>query len=410
MAKKKRYPRKKSIIFTKKQKIVLFIVLLFFIFSIFLSVIIIKRNGKILDVAYYRLPVTVTDSLSSQIKKSYSGKIRFKVLPADTGLSQNKALRYDLLFTWNGAQADFLAEKAVELPASLYAQLSESGKELGIVDGKERMLPLLYDHYELAFLKTAAKKAEVVPSDWNSFVAYLGKDTTQIPLFTAGADNRTLLAFVGALAESCSGTEGYNRFVRIIKKSSSFESVLDEPFGELNNGIISVTLRAVLDMIVSWQNTGIMHKTWFYGSEADTASFMKDKLTAVVFMPLSEHRKLPLRTVYHYKSSYFPVEADVKNHALIAPAVVLISYSRSPLFADTINALVSVQTQEALSNVTQLAPTSSRAGAYDKEADDVRFWAAAYEGGSVPDLQNAAFMSDAQASAFADEIRKYLKK
>ena len=413
MAKKRRYPRKKSIVFTQKQKSILCIVLLILIFSVFLSVIIIKRNGKILDVAYYRLPVTVTDSLSSQIKKSYSGKIRFKVLPADTGLSQNKALRYDLLFTWNGVRADILAEKAVVLPSLLYAQIPSSERKLGIVNGKERMLPLLYDHYEVSFLKETAKKSGAVPEDWNTFMRYLHTDTSGtyvIPFFAAGADNRSLLAFVGALADALTGSDGYGHLTALVKDTASLDSVIDEPFGTLSDGKTAVNLRYVLDLIASWQKAGIMHKTWFNGSGADAASFMKDTITSAVFMPLSEHRTFPLRTVYPYESSHFPINANITNHALIAPAIVLISYSKNPLFTETIGSLISVQTQEELSNVTQLAPASSRAGAYDKEADDVRFWAAAYRGGPVPDLLNAAFESDTKAAVFAEEIRKYLEK
>jgi hypothetical protein len=413
MAKKKRYPRKKSIVFAKKQKIVLFIVLLIFSFSIFLTVKIIKRNGKILDVAYYRLPLTVTDSLSSQIKKSYSGKIRFKVLPADIELSQNKARRYDLLFTWNGASAELLAKKAVELPASLYNQIPSSERKLGIVNGKERMLPLLYDHYEVSFLKETAKKTGAVPEDWNTFMRYLHTDTSgtyAIPFFAAGADNRTLLALVGALAEALTGSSGYEHLTALVKSAASLDSVIDEPFGTLSDGKTAVHLRYVLDLIVSWQNAGIMHRTWFDGSEADAASFMKDTITTAVFMPLSEHRTFPLSTLHKYESSHIPVDTAVIRHVLVAPAVVLISYNTNTLFSDTISSLISLQAQELLSTETKLAPASSKAEAYDRQADDVRYWAASYKGGPVPDLMNAAFTSLHQADILAEEIRKYLEK
>lgn len=411
MIKRKRYINKKNKTLTKKQKLCLIIVFAVFFCIIFLSSIIINRSRKILDVAYYRLPPIVADSLSVQIKKSYSGKIRFKVLAADVQLNPGKAEKYDLLFTWNGARAEMLAAKAAELPASLYGQIPDSERQLGIVDGENRMLPLLYDHYEISFLKETVRRARAIPEDWNSFTVFLQKDTAsiQIPLFAAGADNQMLLAFSGALAESLTGAEGYGRLVDFIKKSPSLEAVMDEPFGKLSGGT-SVTLRTVLDLIVSWQRSGILHQTWFNGAEEDVASFMKDKAAAAVFMSLSGHRTLPLRTVYPYETSHFPVDSVVPDHALIAPAVVLVCYNKNPLFADTIRFLISVQAQEALSNLTQLAPASSRAGAYDKQADDVRFWAAAYTGGPVPDLMNAAFTSDVQAEKFADDVRKYLGK
>ena len=127
-------------------------------------------------------------------------------------------------------------------------------------------------------------------------------------------------------------------------------------------------------------------------------------------MPLLEYRTLPLSTLHQYESSFFSVDAAVTNHSLIAPAVVLIFYSKNPLFSDAIRFLISVQAQEALSNETKLAPASSRAAAYDRQADDVRYWAASYAGGPAPDLMNAAFTSPHQADSFAGEIRKYLEK
>jgi hypothetical protein len=412
MIKKVRHINKNKVL-TNKQKLLFVIALAVFVCSIFLSCLIIKQNRKILDVAYYRLPQAVTDSLTRQIKRSYSGKIRFKVLPEDTVLSQNKAKRYDLLFTWNGAEADLLAGKAAELPASLYSQIPSSERKLGIVNGKNCMLPLLYDHYEVSFLKKALKKTATVPEDWNTFMQYLHKDTSgkyMIPFFAAGTDNRTLLAFIGALAEALTGSDGYVHFTALVKNTSSLDTVIDEPFGQLSDGKSVATLRSVLDLIVSWQKDNIMHKTWFNGSDADVASFMKDKITAVVFMPLSEHRTLPLSTLHQYESSHFPVDASVQNHALIAPAVVLISYNTNFLFSDTIRSLISLQTQETLSNETKLSPASSQAEAYDRQADDIRYWAASYAGGAVPDLQNAAFISPHQAEIFAGEVRKYLEK
>jgi hypothetical protein len=89
---------------------------------------------------------------------------------------------------------------------------------------------------------------------------------------------------------------------------------------------------------------------------------------------------------------------------------VLISYSKNLLFSDTIKFLISVQVQKSLSKETKLATASSRVAAYDRQADDVRYWAASYAGGPVPDLMNAVFMSPHQAEIFAGEIRKYLEK
>ena len=117
MNKKVRHINKRNNVLTNKQKLLFIIVSAILVSCIFLSWIIIRRNKKILDVAYYRLPQAVTDSLTRQIKKSYSGKIRFRVLPEDTVLSQNKAKRYDLFFLHGtGRRLRFLRKKQLSFP------------------------------------------------------------------------------------------------------------------------------------------------------------------------------------------------------------------------------------------------------------------------------------------------------
>jgi hypothetical protein len=379
---------------------------------VFFFLLLIKWNGNVLHVAYYRLPPPVTDSLTKQIRKGYAGKTRFTVLAPGTVLSRRKARRYDLLFTWNGAEADILAEKAAVIPAQLYAQIPSSERKLGSINGTNRMLPLLYDHYELSFLRRTIQKTGNVPETWDSFTHYLTNTAAdvQVPLFTAGADNRTLLAFVGALAESLTGPEGYARLAALLQNAPSLDAVVNKPFGRTGSAETPVSIRYILDLIVSWQNAGLTHKTWFNGSEADVASFMKDSITAAVFMPLSEHRTLPLSTLHQYESSHFPADTAVSKHALIAPAVMLIAYGKNPRFSDTVRFLISVPAQETLSTDTRLAPASSQAEAYDRQADDVRYWAASYAGGPVPDLANAAFTSSRKADKIAGEIRNYLGK
>ena len=67
-----------------------------------------------------------------------------------------------------------------------------------------------------------------------------------------------------------------------------------------------------------------------------------------------------------------------------------------------------VQTQ--LSQETKLAPVHSRVQAYDRQADDVRYWAASCPGGALPDLYLAAFQRNpSKFTEFAGKIRGMLK-
>ena len=71
--------------------------------------------------------------------------------------------------------------------------------------------------------------------------------------------------------------------------------------------------------------------------------------------------------------------------------------------------LAHTDVQTLLSQHTKLAPASSRAEAHDVQADDVRFWAASCTDGPIPELGQAAFASQTQMAALAEEIRAYME-
>ena len=57
-----------------------------------------------------------------------------------------------------------------------------------------------------------------------------------------------------------------------------------------------------------------------------------------------------------------------------------------------------------------LAPVHYRAQAYDRQADDVRFWAASCAGGAVPDLYLACFQRKSkELEKLCADIRNYVR-
>ena len=68
------------------------------------------------------------------------------------------------------------------------------------------------------------------------------------------------------------------------------------------------------------------------------------------------------------------------------------------------------EVQEELSNKTMLAPVHYRAQAYDRQADDVRFWSASCKGGAVPDLYLGVYQRKPEELAeMCKEIRNYVR-
>ncbi|MBP3709698.1 MAG: hypothetical protein J6I73_04770 [Treponema sp.] len=369
------------------------------------------QDARRLDVAYYGLPEHVSDALGQTLQHIdthtyYPNGVRETMLTVDDMQNEKRVARsYDVLFMWNGAQANHIADNAQNISADIYNAFPSAIRQVG-ENGK--VLPVLLDHYEVACLHDAQQQN--VPENFAMFEMYLDalKETVAFPLFCAGSDDEVMLAFIGAIVESLAGNSGYTALVEEINKAQSFDACLDTRLSEINNQ--EITLRTILAVVVSWQKSGIIHQSWTAAVWEDALAFMRDKVVGVVFMSLSQHRTVPLRTIQNYTITRFPPSANVQNHALIAPSVVLITFSNNEQFRNNVAlSFVSEQLQEYLSNLTQLAPTASRGSAFDRQADDVRYWAASCASGPVAALGNAAFALTEQQASFAKDVRNYLR-
>ena len=96
---------------------------------------------------------------------------------------------------------------------------------------------------------------------------------------------------------------------------------------------------------------------------------------------------------------------------MIAPSVVVIKKTKNELFDSVINEIVNDKIQTQLSKNSKWGPVSLKSQAYDRQADDVRFWASSCKGGQTPDLFNAVFQLEKDRSdEFANQIRNYLSQ
>ena len=75
-----------------------------------------------------------------------------------------------------------------------------------------------------------------------------------------------------------------------------------------------------------------------------------------------------------------------------------------------VEAFFTEDAQTELSNLTNLAPVHYRAQAYDRQADDVRYWAASCAGGAMPDIYLAVYQRKSEElKKICEEIREYIK-
>ena len=163
-------------------------------------------------------------------------------------------------------------------------------------------------------------------------------------------------------------------------------------------------------MLKSWPGEGYTHPSWYNGRGNDLLFFAEDAQLGSFFTLLSEHRKIPYNVIKNYESAMFPLNVSPANYGLIAPALSCMLLSDNSNAKRYIANFLTEENQTEFSDKTSLAPVHSRAQAYDRQADDVRFWAASCAGGAVPDLYLAAYQRrPEELKKFCTDIRSYLR-
>lgn len=371
------------------------------------------KDNRRLDVAYYGIPESITNAIggvlespdNTILQKNYAQIRTVRLTDQDVRDIKRIAKKYDLLFTLNGAFAWDAAQKAVPIPESIYNLFPASVRNAGKVNNTYKMLPLLLDHYELACYRTYRNKAALaLPETFADFESYLQtvKAYADYPLICAGKTDATLTAFVSAITESLAGSEGYKALIKAAASTNGLSGLLDVPLGN------DISFSSILETIKRWQHEGLIHPHWYNVTEKDIENYMEEHRLGAIFMPLSEHRVKALILIKYYDAVQFP-KGNAERHALIAPAIVGMAFKNNASQISMLEHLAHTDVQTLLSQHTKLAPASSRAEAHDVQADDVRFWAASCTDGPVPELGQAAFASQTQMAALAEEIRAYME-
>lgn len=138
---------------------------------------------------------------------------------------------------------------------------------------------------------------------------------------------------------------------------------------------------ATLNILKEWRQTGFLHPEWFHMTKADVENFMESNLALFVSMSFSDHRKISQKAIERYETSYMPASIAMKeSRSLTIPSYLImqIKTKKTNQLANTIlKEIYTHEGQNILTNATSLAPTTSQAETSDKQASDVRLWAAA---------------------------------
>lgn len=358
-----------------------------------------KINDRTVRIAFYGLSDEIQTMLKEKIPQEEKVILRFDNLAErdfDAAVIKRK---YDMLFTWRGEITDYLSESSEDIPQRILETIPRSLRN-------KKCIPILLDHCELAYRKDLiGNDTDNLPVSFRDFEGFLeyAKSKVFSPFFCSGAEDRILIDFLGALVQAKGGLASYNALIAELRQAETLQDILDK-------NLAGVTLREILDLLKSWPDQGYTHPDWYRGRGNDITYFAQSKQLAVFFTLLSEHRNISYNIVKDFESAKFGTDKNANNYGLIAPAVSAMLISNNSNCKRYLAEFFKEENQIYFSNKTMLAPVHYQAEAYDRQADDVRFWAASCAGGAVPDIFLAVYQRKTAAlEKMAAEIRDYLK-
>ena len=360
-----------------------------------------KIDDKTVKIAFYGLSQDLCQAIQQEFLEDERISAKYDLLAAGNVDLGNITNKYDMIFAWNGEVTQSLSKSAERITSKVFENIPISLRN-------EYCIPILLDHFELAFNTDLIEKTQVNPLEsFQSFTDFLQESKKYVfsPFFTYGIDEKMLLALTGSFVEALGGLESYKNLIDLMKTYENLEDFCNIGLNE--DGLCYAD---VLNMLKVWPKEEIIHPQWTVANRIDLEVFASDNQIACFYTNLSEHRKMKYETVSKFSVAKMPVVNEDVAHCLIAPSVNCVLISNNSNAKNFLKKLLTVEVQTRLSDKSMLAPVCYRAESYDSLADDVRFWAASCEGGVEPDLFNAVFQRDNNKMILiANEIRDYLR-
>ena len=353
-------------------------------------------------VAFYGVDQGVGDCVKGEIANMNFRRVRYYELDASEPLPAGFEKKYSILIAKNCLSVKRNSQKFIPLGDGLLEALPISIRKPTELGERHYALSLLLDHFEISYFQPAQKKLGLSkPQSYGALLRYLEavKGSCEIPLVCAGAQDKDLLGFASVMSEIFYGAEGYKKMLEAVAQSVA-----------LNKNSLPESLTRVLDEIKAMQASGLLFEKWTKTTQKDVRFFMQNQSVAAAAMFLSDRRGYDYNLIKYFDASYFPRYERLSEHGLVAPQIVaalLSGKNGAPLI---LGQLVSNQAQENLTNTSLLAPTASRAESVDRQADDVRFWAASCPGGPLGSMEEECALSAERSRSLAQKIRVYLEK
>lgn len=383
----------------KNQKLIWATAVAIFLFAMIFTICIIINTNTV-KVAFLDIPENMQLEITKQIKDIRPKRIKFFTLDSSSLKINDIEKNYNLLVTPKGKILTRINQSIKPLPKNILSSMPTTIKKSALVKNEKMVLPILLDHFEIAYYRTYKNQASLeLPQNYAELLEYLRnvKSFAEYPLICTGKNDDELLGFISVMATSILSNVEYDDLVAKLSKAVSVNADLPEE------------LIRILDEIKMLQKTGLIHPLWFQATEKDINFLMKDHKLGAICMSLSEHRQKEFVLIKYYDVLPFPQNNDKKKHYLVAPEICVVPLKVKPDVSRILETFVVDETQKELSDATKLAPTTSRSEAHDSQSSDVRFWAASYEAGPVPSLANECCVYQNQKISLAEKIREFLK-
>jgi hypothetical protein len=335
-------------------------------------------------IAFYNVPEISVQAITALSQDgSLSGNSKFLVRILDPALSPaaqlQKRPKVDLLFMEDGKAARELAEQTFPPSEAVRMLMPSAMRRSGANETRVYGLPLLLDHFEVAYDRNVFRQtglSEPKTLDSLLFFARKTKTATRWPIICAGAQ-----------------------------------------IGQLQNGVtfkdllVNTEFKSALDTLVAWRKSGLLHSEWFRMKNDDVIRFMEKNYAAIVLIPLSTHRTVPMRIIEQFDTIPFPGAGQANARAYTSPVllgILPLQKKQNQAAGDFLYNLAKNDGQKRLSGMTGLSPVNSTAETQDKQASDVRLWVASAQK-PMPDIGTASFAETEKRKQFAREIRGYIE-
>lgn len=358
-------------------------------------------NLRTIKVAFYRLDQRTVSGIKAQIDNMSMKGIRYYDLNPDADLPKNFQKKYSILISRNSIALKKGAASFVPVNEALFESMPTSIRKASAKDGAHYELPLLLDHFEISYYQISKKQMGMEnPRNYGELLRYLesAKERVEFPLVCAGANDQDLFGFVSVMAESFYGADEYQKAQEALAQASS-----------LNKRDLPESLTKVLDEIKAMQERNFIHPRWTRVSNGDLRYYMQERKIGALAMFLSERRDFEYNLIRYYDSDFFPRYDLSAPHGIVAPQIVAVLLKNKKDLSLILGQLSSQDVQTELSNASLLAPVASRAESYDRQADDVRFWAASSMAGPLGSLEDECETNAERRRLLAQKIRAYLE-